>query len=258
MSEDFARHTDIKWNGYVGTVEYGGGDRSMIAIFYTRPTHNPAKSTELGRPIYEDKIYVKIHPPGERLNIVDRPATTQDQRRFPIQWAQFKDNVDQISEGTPVNLLFANQPSVSEMLKAHGVHTIEQLSELSGNAIEFIGMGCQTYVNNAKKYLEMAAKGAGATQLRAEVEESKRVIATQAHEIELLKTQLNTLMENQSKSVDLATIQQLLSGQQPRPQFPAGAPKQMPQAFDAATAQINANSPTTEIAKRKRPRPRMT
>ena len=55
MVDEFSGHTGIKWNGNVGTVEYGGGDRSMVAMFYNRPMHNPARSQTEGRPFYVTK-----------------------------------------------------------------------------------------------------------------------------------------------------------------------------------------------------------
>ena len=259
MSDDLAAHTGITWNGHVGTVQYGGGDRSMVAMFYTKAAHNPAKSADAGHPIYEDRVYVRIHPPGERLNIVDRPATVQDQRRFPTQWSQFKENHQQIPDGTPVDLLYNDQPSIAAMLRGHGVHTVEQLAELSAPAIENIGMGCQTYVNNAQKYLQMANKGVGAAQLRRELEDRDRQIMTLTNTVEKLKTQLDKMSER-NDAVDPALLQQLLARMQTRPTYPADAPKQMAQPFDAATAQINATSTSSELArqaKTKRPRARI-
>jgi len=257
MSDDFSPHTDIKWNGTVGTVQYGGGDRNMICMFYNRPMHNPAKSAESGRPVYEDTVYVRIHPPGERLNIVDRPATSQDQRRFPVQWGQFKDNRQQIPEGTPIDLLYPEQPAIGAMLRANGVHTIEQCAELSGPAIDTIGMGAQKYCNEAQKYLQAANKGVKASQLRQELDERDSKIRTLEHMIESLQSRVQQLTEINSQSVDLKAVQQLIAGQQVRPTFPQGAPKQMNRPFDAATAMIDATSPTNDLAKQKRSRARI-
>ena len=253
MSDDFVAHTGITWNGNVGTVQYGGGDRNLLVIFYTRPTHNPAKSTEHGRPIYEDKVFVRIQTPGERLNIVDRPANTTDQKRFPVQWAQFKENREQAPEGTPVDLLFENRPSIAAMLKASGVHTVEQLAALSGVAIDEIGMGAQQYVNEATKYIEMANKGINAAKFRHELEERDRTISSQQNQIDMLKKQLDKLIKDREKTVDLNTVQTLIAQSQGRPQFI----QQPGPQFDAATAMINATSPTAEeTIKRKRSRSR--
>jgi hypothetical protein len=251
FESDFASHTNINWQGNVGTVEYGGGDRTMVVMFYNRPVHSPAKSQEAGSPIYEDQIYVRIHPPGERLSIVDRPATDQDRRRWPMQWGQFKDNRKQVPEGTPIDLLYPEQPSVGAMMRASGVHTIEQCAELSGNAIETIGMGAQSYVNAAKKYLEAANKGVGASQMRHELEQRDSEIRTLKHQIDMLKQHLAKVEENNSQRVDLGTIQALLAQAQGRPQFPDQ--KQLPNQFDVQSAQINAVHTTKEVAQ-KQPR----
>ena len=254
--DDFSTPTGINWNGDVGTVQYGGGDKNMVAMFYTKAKHNPAKSAESGRPVYEDTVFVRIHPPGERLNIVDRPAEAKDQRRFPIQWSQFKENRQQVPDGTPVDLLYNEQPSVAAMLRSHGVHTVEQLAELSADAIENIGMGCQTYVNAAAKYLQMSAKGVGASQLKRELDDRDRQIHTLTNTVNKLQTQLDRFMENQEQpQIDMAAIQRFIAGQQVRPLHPA--PKQTVQTFDSATAQINATSRSSEIAKTKRSRARI-
>ena len=258
MSDDgLAAHTNINWKGNVGTVEYGGGDRSMVVMFYNKAVPNPAKSTEQGRPIYEDKVFVRIAPPGERLNIVDRPANQQDSRRFPVQWSQFKENREQIPEGTPIDLLYPEQPAIGAMLRASNVHTIEMCAELSGNAIESIGMGVQRYVNDAAKYLQASAKGVKASQLRHELDERDGQIRTLNNTVDTLMKEVERLREVTSQSVDLAQVQQLIAGQQVRPTYPANKAKQMAPAFDPQTAQINATHTTGDITrnnKRKRAR----
>lgn len=257
MDEGFAAHTNISWNGNVGTVEYGGGDRNMIAMFYNKPLHNPAKSNAEGRPIYEDRVFVRIHPPGERLNIVDRPATAQDQRRFPVQWGQFKDNRQQIPEGTPVDLFHPDQPSIAAMLRANNVYTIEQLAELSGTAIDSIGMGAQKYCNEAQQYLQAANKGVKASQLQHELNDRDSKIRTLEHMVKSLQDKVQQLTETNMAGVDLAAIQKMIAGQQGRPLHPAGAPKQMAAEFDSQTAQINATHISSEIAQPKRQRSRI-
>lgn len=255
--DEFASPTNISWNGHVGTVEYGAGDRTMIAMFYNRPTVDPGKSQEAGRPIYVDRVFVRIHPPGERLNIVDRAATAADQRRFPTQWHQFKDNRQQTPDGTPIDLLYPEHPSIGASLRAGGVHTIEQCAELSGTAIDQLGMGAQRYCNDAQKYIQAANKGVGASQLRKELEERDSQIRTLTHMVESLKHEVHRLTDANTQNIDLEQIRQLLAGQQLRPTYPAGAPKQMNTAFDAQTAQINATHVTADLSHAKRPRARI-
>lgn len=259
-NEGFASHTKIEWNGSVGTVEYGGGTKNMVAMFYTRPVHNPQKSTEAGRQIFEDQIYVRIHPPGERLNIIDRPANDSDRKNWPLFWAQYKENKQQTPDGTPIDLLYPDHPSIGAMLRANGVYTVDQCANLSGPAIDNIGMGAQRYVNDAKKYVEVANKGVKASQLRHDLEERDNKIRTLESQINMMQEQMLKMEEASSSKVDLNTIQALLAGQQGRPQFPANV-KSPSKAFDQQTVQINATHTTREVANEKsakRSRSRLT
>lgn len=252
--DDFQTHQSIKWNGDVGTVQYGGGDSSMVVMFYVRPVPNPAKAAETGRPYFDDKVFVRIHPPGERLNIIDREATQQDKQRFGMQWHQFEQNRPQIANGTPIEMLFAATPSVAAALKASGVHTVEQCAELSAHAIETIGMGGQNWVNSAKRYLEVADKGVKGSQLKKALDEKDLQITSLSHKIVLLETELNQLRDKSMQSVTMADVQQMISNQGgaqgKRPTFPTDQ-RHLSKPFDAQTAQINDTHATRDISKRK-------
>lgn len=247
--DDFQVHSGIKWQGDVGVVQYGGGDPSMVVMFFTKPVRNAVLSEQNGRPFFDDKIYVRIHPPGERLNIIEREATDGDKRRFPMQWMQFKENAPQTADGTPVDMLFASKPSVAAMLKASGVHTVEQCAKLSAHAIETIGMGAQQWVNDAQRYLEVADKGVKASQLKAALDEKDRKINTLENQIDMLKTELEHIRENQNNTVTMADVQRLVAqqgGGGMRGVFPPG--KQLNnENFDAQSAQINNTHITNDL-----------
>ncbi len=156
MADELSNFSGIDFRNARG-IQWLGGDKAGV-IFYNRPIHHAAKSAEAGTQIFEDRVYVKVQHPGER-DCVDRPANRADAQRWPMQWHQFQQNQQQIPEGTPISLLYPDKPSVTALMQANGVHTIQQLAGLSGNAIENIGMGAQSYVNAAQKYLEIAEKG---------------------------------------------------------------------------------------------------
>ena len=148
----------IASQGY-GMVQYGPGDDKLLAGFYKKSVLNAAQSRAEGRPIYNGVDFVKIQHPGETLNVVDRPATEQDKQRFSRQWAQYSAGVTQIPDGVPLNQLFPDKPQIVDMMRGYNIHTVEQLSNLSGQAISTVGMGCQEWVNLAKRYMERAEKG---------------------------------------------------------------------------------------------------
>jgi len=215
---DFSAHTGIVWNGNVGMVEYGGGSKGQLAIFYHKSVHNPQRSQHEGRPVFEDRVFVRVAPPGERLNIVDRPATRQDQNRWPQQWALFQQNREQTPEGTPIDLLYPEKPAVAATLRANGVMTIETCAELSGNAIDSIGMGAQTWVNAAQKYVQYANRGVAITQHRKDLEERDRQIRVQAQQIEELQGQISQLLSSKSSDArQLSAIQEMLAGAMGKP-----------------------------------------
>lgn len=251
---DFQSHTGINWGGaggYVGTVQYGG---MPVVLFYTKPQHNVLKSKEKGSPIYDDVVYVKIHPPGERLNIIDRPAREEDKQRYVQQWMQFSQNRRQIPEGTPINLLYPEKPSIAKMLQANGVYTIEQCAALSGPAIDNIGMGAQGYVNDSQRFLEQAAKGSNTVALRTQKEEHDRDVKVLKQQIEMLKAEVSRLTTVQS-GPSMEQMQAVMASIAQRPGMPPTVPGLSggvaPQ-FDAQTAQINATSETHRIAEAKR------
>jgi hypothetical protein len=219
---DFSNPTGINWqSGNVGIVEYGGGARAQLAIFYNKSVHNPVQSQQQGRPVFEDKIYVRVAPPGERLNVVDRPANRGDQQRWPMQWASFQQNKEQTPEGTPIELLYPEKPAVAATLRANGVMTIETCAELSGNAIDSIGMGAQGWVNAAQKYVAYANKGVAITQHRKDLEERDSKIRVLTQQVESLQDEIMAMRSAAaSDGRQLAAIQEMLAGQMGHPRRP--------------------------------------
>ena len=243
------RVTDVAWRGEgYGMAKLQQGAR--VVIFYNKSVHNPAKSQAEGRVINEDKVYFKSYVPGEqRFEVVDRPANQRDQQMYPREWVGFTANQSQTPEGTPIHMLYPEKPSISETLKAHGVHTVEQAAALSATSIDNIGMGCQGWVNDATKYIEIANKGISVSKFRKELDERDGRIRVMENTINQLQAQITHLQQN-SQPVDQAIVQQVLAQMAGgRPVTPANPRSKV---FDAQTAQINATSPTAEVVRQKK------
>ena len=226
MADVFSSPTRINMSGGGYGVAQYGDDSTTVAVFYPRSVEDGPASLAAGRKICRTEDYVKIHHPGERLNQIDRPATQQDKWRFARQWQQYQLNHTQVPDGTPVDLLFPNNPSVADNLRGVGVYTVEQLSELSAHGMDTIGMGGQEYVTKAKKYLANANKGANFHQINAQMAEKDQQIKIQGQQIILLKQQVDGLIQRLSN--------------------PGAASLQPPwqPGFDAQAQRINANHPT--------------
>jgi len=236
---DFAKPTGVNWAGsHYGTVRFGE-DNQKVVVFYTRPVENPAKSMEVGAGArhFENKIFIRIHEPGERLNIVDRPVLDVDKDRFPVQWSRFVQNETQIPDGTPIDLLFPNNPAVAENLKGYGIYTIQQCSKLTANAVDNIGMGGQEYVNIAKSYLENASDGTAFLKLQDEITKLKQVLKIRDDQVSKLISQVDQLIAA-TRNPDMNKLQ---------PPFDP--------SHDVQAERINSLHVTSDVAKRRGRKP---
>jgi hypothetical protein len=98
------------------------------------------KSKEAGRPIFEDREWIKIYTPGDKDTVIEREVWPSDKERFPRQYLSFKSNPkgDQI-QGMPLADFPAVPPSMVEELRYFGVRTVEQLAAISDGNAQNIG-----------------------------------------------------------------------------------------------------------------------
>jgi hypothetical protein len=142
------------------------GDETLLVQFYTRPHLNQTKTTEAGRPIYEDAEYIRILQPGNKDSIIERPARDTDRQRFPKHYQHFKSRQEgEFMSGTPLS----EWPGVSraqvEELKYFNIHTLEQLVGMPDVQAQKI-MGVNLLKDRAKKYLEAAQVESAAAAIK--------------------------------------------------------------------------------------------
>jgi hypothetical protein len=153
-------------------------DSKLHVRFFMRAKYNPDLSAEQNRPIYEDTEYVEIMMPGEKHNIISRPAASmRDDLRFPKQYAQFKAGQEDQVVGTPLKVLpFLSEARVAE-LAYFKIRTVEQLAELS-DTVNF--MGVQELKQKAKKFLSAMTSGEQLAEqnrsLQAQLDEMRAMI----------------------------------------------------------------------------------
>jgi hypothetical protein len=186
----------IQQNGWVSF----GSDSQANVRFYKKPVLDVNKSKHEGRPVYVAKDYIRIQHPGEHLNIVDRPVDDDPRviQRWPQQYQHFINNTQQdIPEGTPVEVLFPDQPEIPANLHGMAVHTVEQLANLSAHALETIGMGAVEWQSRAQRFLDSAKGGKEHHRLVKEVGDLRNQNEVLQNQISLMKDQLNRLIAAQ-------------------------------------------------------------
>ena len=168
-----------------------GTDASLFVQFYMESVQDEEASVEAGRPIFNEKEFVKIIPVGDKNTVVCRPVdlvgkngNLPDNERFPKQYQAFKNQQHQPQEGTPLEHYPPLTKSQVMMFKAANVHTVEQLANVSDHNLQNLGMGARQHRDEALAYIENAKNGAVPLKAQKEIDDLKK-------QIEALKNQLN-------------------------------------------------------------------
>jgi len=166
--------------------QYSQQERLFVQ-FYIHPKQSSSKTLEAGRPIFEDTAYVRIITPGDKDNIIERPARLEDKRRFAQQYAAFKEGKEMQQTGTPLKMWPILSPAQVAELAYFKVFTVEQLSEISDvNLMGF--MGGQTLKQKAAAFIEAAKSTAPLVAMQVELKSRDDTIAVMQQQIaELLK-----------------------------------------------------------------------
>ena len=162
-------------------------DSALFVQFYMKPVQNNFRTMEESRPIFEDRLHIRIEIPGNRNSIIDTFADDSHKQRFHRQWAHFqsKRTDDGAVQGTPLSQWSLLPPAKVEELKALGFRTVEQVAAASDDNITRIGMAAGiapfAFRDRAKIYLQAAAGNAEAQKtadenkaLRESVEAEKK------------------------------------------------------------------------------------
>jgi hypothetical protein len=171
-------------------------DSKLYVQFYIRPVMNNFRSSEEGRPIYEEKEYIRIIVPGDSKTTVDCPVDDTFRMRFQAQYDKFKRGQEQAVDGTPLEMWPQMTVGLCAELKAMNVTTVEQLAGLDDGKAQRI-MGSYDLRRKAQAFLD-AAKG--------EAENNKMVaeLTKRDDEIALLKQQMAQILEAQKPKAKAA------------------------------------------------------
>lgn len=166
-------------------------DLALGVEFFIHPVEQPAKSREAGRPIYEDREYIRITLPGDRLREHVAPAdemhyvshmkrqmTYAD--RFARVYQAWKDTGAEIGSGTPLSAAPFMTPARIEELKHRKIRTVEQLAGLPDSVARTLGMGTRDLIAQANAYLKAAGDTSEITRMQAEIDALKRMIGQPA------------------------------------------------------------------------------
>lgn len=132
---------------------------NAIPQFFLEPVKLEFKSQQEGRPYFEDREFVRILIPGDRLSSAVEPVNDEHRARWPEVYAAFKAGTEAPLEGTPLREWPQITQSHVKELAHFNIATLEQLAGVNDAQLQHLGPGMRTLRENAKKTLEIAASG---------------------------------------------------------------------------------------------------
>ena len=160
----------------VEDFENRNSTKGVYAKFYWKAKQDEAESAKEGRPIFKDVAYVEIIAAGNSNNIVNRPVTELDRRRFAQAWGKFNAGETEQLTGTPLSEIPWITRGQVEELNYIKCRTLEHLSELNDGACNS-APGLYDLKRKAQAWLKKAEDAAPFTALHQENDALKSEIA---------------------------------------------------------------------------------
>lgn len=168
-------------------------DMQLAVEFFVKAVEHPSKSREEGRPIYDDREFVRIRFPADNKRELVAPAHERHYvshigqqvtyaERFPEVYGAFQRQEADFVTGTRLIVAPFLTESKRAELDALGVKTVEQLAGLPDGARKRLGMGAMELQRQAQEYLDNAKGTAEVDALRrrvAELEAQKEMPETE-------------------------------------------------------------------------------
>ena len=162
-------------------------DKSLLVKFFIKPRQDRAASEKEGRPVFKDVEHIDIRSGGSK-DVVARPATENDKRRFPQHYAAFKNRTSEaVGMGMPLSEWAAVTASQVEELAYLNIKTVEQLATVADSQISAM-RGMYVLKEKAKIWLEAAQKNKPIFEMKNRLDDMER-------ENEELKKSVSRLLE---------------------------------------------------------------
>lgn len=162
-----------------------------FAFFFSKAKQIPSLSREEGKPVWQDRDYIRVQQPGER-DAVELEATEVHKARWPREWEHYKAGRTVKHEGTPLSLIFPDSEAMILNLRSLAIYTVEELADIPDSATGTIPFG-GTLKDKAKKYLAAQNGAQGFNKLNSELEEQRKENQSLKLQIENLQTQFTQL-----------------------------------------------------------------
>lgn len=178
-----------------------------VVCFWETTAKNEFQSKSQGRPIFDLVIMGEIRSPGAKMSvfdfeierhITDGPIKQRVNERSEL-WVDVlqiqldawrKQKTDQTLSGTPLESWPRLGVTEIASLRASGIFSIEQLSEVPDSRLEVLGMNGRVLRDQAKAHIELAKNNAPMEALVAKNNELELALANLKEQFEALSANL--------------------------------------------------------------------
>ncbi len=164
---------------------FDGADDQLNVAFTTESVFSKVETVLNNSPTYIDQEFVTISVPGSN-NVTHQPVSEYYKWRFPLEYENFRRGLGARIAGTPLSVWSHLSPSQMKHMELQGIHTVEQIANLSDNAGPAFA-GFYALKAKAQQFLDAARDSTKASQLQDE-------LAKRDAELDLLKDQMSRLM----------------------------------------------------------------
>lgn len=162
---------------------------TAVPRFYTKAVKDTERSNTEGKAIFKDVDYIEIRIPGDKFNVIERPASYHDKARFAAAYEKFRKGLEQKPDGFPLSAWNTATPALIATLKEMHCYTVEQFANMGESGLpkypEVLKLQRQ-----AREFLEAREDTARINQLQHQIEALQSQLTTRDEKISALEAQL--------------------------------------------------------------------
>jgi hypothetical protein len=175
------------------------GDSKLFVVFSMKAEKNGFQSEQQGRPIFDDVPHIRIHIPGDKNSVTERPVTEQDKIRFASRWEKFLKGLQTADQGTPLEAWPVLSTGQVQEFKAMGVFNVEGLADMNDAFVQKF-MGGNELRRKAQTFLKVSKDTAEAQRLATANHELTQRLATLEAQNRDIMAKFAALQEAHSKA----------------------------------------------------------
>lgn len=173
----------------------------------------PFLTAQEGRPIYKDEVFIikewELGRSKFRRKVRDavvyedgkfkikKLAPRSDIKQYPDEWNAFMRGATDATVGTPLSLLFRNDPSRAERYYFLHINTIEKLASLNESNAQDLGMDARSDIERAREFIKRTKEQAPALEMNLKLEQKDQEIISLRNAVADLTEKLTQVLNAQ-------------------------------------------------------------